>query len=67
MVEHERCGRFNYECFSLLITSDSILGETHFFNSKAKSGIKGNGFELIIVVDKVRRSCTKDVLITTTQ
>ncbi|WP_217587513.1 VOC family protein [Lentibacillus saliphilus] len=50
---NERCGRFNYDCFSLLITSESILDDQHYFNKKAKSPIKGNGFEFIIVVDEL--------------
>ncbi|WP_252502694.1 VOC family protein [Sporosarcina sp. Marseille-Q4943] len=59
---NERSGRFNYDCFSLLIASESILGDEHYFNSKAKSDVKGNGFELIIVVDeleKVYQRCLK--------
>lgn len=52
---NERCGRFNYDCFSLLITSESILGDEHYFNKKSKSNIKGNGFELIIVVDELEK------------
>ncbi|WP_026690486.1 VOC family protein [Alteribacter aurantiacus] len=47
---NERCGRFNYDCFSLLVTADSVLDEEHYFNRT--SGMeKGKGFELIIVVD----------------
>ena len=52
---NERCGRFNYDCFSLLITSESVLDEEHYFNKKAKSDSKGNGFELIIVVDELEK------------
>ncbi len=52
---NERSARFNYDCFSLLITSDTILDDNHFFKNKAKSDIKGNGFELIIVVDKLEK------------
>ncbi|WP_172370407.1 VOC family protein [Sporosarcina jiandibaonis] len=52
---NERSGRFNYDCFSLLITSESILGDEHYFNSKAISDVKGNGFELIIVVDELEK------------
>lgn len=51
----ERGARFNYDCFSLLLTSESVLGEKHYFNSKAKSDIKGNGFELIGVVDELEK------------
>ncbi|PLR80305.1 lactoylglutathione lyase [Bacillus canaveralius] len=56
----ERSGRFNYDCFSLLLTTDAVLGENHYFNNRAKSVVKGNGFELIIVVDsleEVYRRC----------
>ncbi|SER23873.1 VOC family protein [Piscibacillus halophilus] len=49
----KRGARFNYDCFSLLLTSESALGDKHYFNNKAKSDIKGNGFELIIVVDEL--------------
>lgn len=52
---NERSARFNYDCFSLLITSESILTDNHFFNGKAKSAVKGNGFEFIIVVDKLEK------------
>lgn len=52
---NKRCGRFNYDCFSLLITSESILEDEHYFNNKAKSNIKGNGFECIIVVDELEK------------
>src|SRR5690625_4683348 len=52
---NERCGRFNYDCFSLLITSESTLDDNHYFNNKAKSDVKGNGFELIIVVDELEK------------
>jgi lactoylglutathione lyase len=51
---NERCGRFNYDCFSLLITSESILADSHYFN-RGKSDIKGNRFELIIVVDELEK------------
>jgi lactoylglutathione lyase len=47
---NERCGRFNYGCFSLLVTSTSILGENHYFNRCGKSEVKGNGVEIIICV-----------------
>lgn len=50
---NERSGRFNYDCFSLLIASESILEDGHYFNSTAQSNVKGNGFELIIVVDEL--------------
>lgn len=50
---NERCGRFNYDCFSLLITAKTALEKDHYFFTKAKTDIKGNGFELIIVVDEL--------------
>ncbi|WP_404457664.1 hypothetical protein [Sutcliffiella horikoshii] len=40
---------------SLLITSDTVLNNNHYFNSKAKSEVKGNGFELIIVVEDLEK------------
>lgn len=49
----EGSARFNYDCFSLLITSDTTLNDGHYFKSSAKSEVKGNGFEFIIVVDKL--------------
>lgn len=52
---NERSARFNYDCFSLLLASESILMPGHYFNQKAKSHIKGNGFELIIVVDALEK------------
>lgn len=52
---NERCGRFNYDCFSLLITSEKTLDKDHFFKSSAKSDVKGNGFEFIIVVDELEK------------
>ncbi|WP_077617523.1 VOC family protein [Bacillus sinesaloumensis] len=52
---NERSARFNYDCFSLLLTSESILLHGHYFNQKAKSNVKGNGFELIIVVDALEK------------
>jgi lactoylglutathione lyase len=52
---NERSARFNYDCFSLLLTSDTMLVDNHYFNQKAKSLVKGNGFELIIVVDKLEK------------
>ncbi|KGX89726.1 lactoylglutathione lyase [Pontibacillus halophilus JSM 076056 = DSM 19796] len=51
----KRGARFNYDCFSLLLTSESALGDKHYFKNKAKSDIKGNGFELIIVVDELEK------------
>jgi|SRR5699024_4388501 len=51
--KNEKSARFNYDCFSLLITSDTILDSDHYFNNAAKSEVKGNGFELIIVVDRL--------------
>ncbi len=52
---NERSARFNYDSFSLLITSDTVLKNNHYFNSKAKSEVKGNGFELIIVVNELEK------------
>lgn len=49
----KRGARFNYDCFSLLLTAKEVLGDKHYFNNKAKSEIKGNGFEMIIVVDEL--------------
>lgn len=49
----KRGARFNYDCFSLLLTAEEVLGDKHYFNNKAKSEIKGNGFEMIIVVDEL--------------
>lgn len=51
---NERSGRFNYDCFSLLLASEKVLEEEHYFN-KAHSDVKGNGFELIIVVDELEK------------
>lgn len=50
---NERSARFNYDCFSLLLTSETILDDRHFFKKKGKSKVKGNGFEFIIVVDEL--------------
>ncbi|MDV2581391.1 VOC family protein [Alkalibacillus haloalkaliphilus] len=50
---NEQCLRFNYDCFSLLITSEAVLDDDHYFNNRAKSDVKGNGFELIVVVDRL--------------
>src|SRR5690606_12818576 len=52
---NERSARFIYDCFSLLIASETILDQQHYFNNKAQSNIKGNGFELIIVVDQLEK------------
>lgn len=52
---NERSARFNYNCFSLLITSETILDENHYFKSSAKSEVRGNGFELIIVVEELEK------------
>lgn len=52
---NEKCGRFNYDCFSLLITSESALNDQHYFKNKARSDIRGNGFEMIIVVDELEK------------
>lgn len=58
---NERCGRFNYDCFSLLVTSEKVLDEHHYFNQEGKSEKKGNGFELIIVVDSLEKVYEKCV------
>ncbi|MGD7043133.1 VOC family protein [Jeotgalibacillus proteolyticus] len=50
---NERSARFNYDCFSLLITSDTLLDHNHYFKRSAKNDKRGNGFELIIVVEKL--------------
>ncbi len=52
---NERCGRFNYDCFSLfiLLTAKTALEDDHYFHTRAKTEQKGNGFELIIVIDKL--------------
>ena len=41
--------RLNHDQFSLLLASDSTLNENHYFTIEKK----GNGFELIIVVDRI--------------
>lgn len=51
----KRGARFNYDCFSLLLTAESALEDNHYFNNKAKSDVKGNGFELIIVIDELEK------------
>jgi lactoylglutathione lyase len=59
---NERSGRFNYDCFSLLVTENHLLKPEHYFNTAAKSDVRGNGFELIIVVEDlsiVRNRCIK--------
>ncbi len=43
--------RFNHDQFSLLLASDSTLNENHHFYDRKER--KGNGFELIIVVDHI--------------
>ncbi|AUD21748.1 lactoylglutathione lyase [Bacillus sp. HBCD-sjtu] len=43
--------RFNHDQFSLLLASDSTLNENHYFYARKER--KGNGFELIIVVDRI--------------
>ncbi|MEI3612119.1 VOC family protein [Pseudogracilibacillus sp. SO30301A] len=63
---NDRCGRFNYDCFSLLLTAKTTLEDKHYFLTKAKTEQKGNGFELIIVVDKledVYERCQKNHII----
>ncbi|MED0952306.1 VOC family protein [Bacillus mobilis] len=43
--------RFNHDQFSLLLVSDSRLNENHYFYNRKE--MKGNGFELIIVVNRI--------------
>ncbi|PDZ52071.1 lactoylglutathione lyase [Bacillus sp. AFS094611] len=43
--------RFNHDQFSLLLVSDSRLNENHYFYNRKE--VKGNGFELIIVVNRI--------------
>ncbi|WP_240458523.1 VOC family protein [Bacillus tropicus] len=43
--------RFNHDQFSLLLASDSTLNENHYFYDRKER--KGNGFELIIVIDHI--------------
>ena len=43
--------RFNHDQFSLLLVNDSKLNENHYFYNRKE--MKGNGFELIIVVDRL--------------
>ncbi|MEI4713566.1 VOC family protein [Bacillus cereus] len=43
--------RFNHDHFSLLLVSDSRLNENHYFYDRKER--KGNGFELIIVIDHI--------------
>lgn len=50
---NERSARFNYDCFSLLLTSESILDDHHYFNRSVKGNVKGNGVEFIIVVEEL--------------
>ncbi|GGE77773.1 VOC family protein [Priestia taiwanensis] len=45
----EQFGRFNHDCFSLLIGLRSSLDETHYFNRHGK----GNGLEIIIAVSSL--------------
>ncbi|MEV5111035.1 VOC family protein [Bacillus sp. LBA3-1-1.1] len=47
----EHTVRFNHECFSLLLASDTKLNANHYFYNQKE--MKGNGFELIIVVDRI--------------
>lgn len=43
--------RFNHDQFSLLLVSDLRLNENHYFYNRKE--MKGNGFELIIVVNRI--------------
>ncbi|WP_019152562.1 VOC family protein [Robertmurraya massiliosenegalensis] len=52
---NERSGRFNYDCFSLLVTSVSVLDEKHYFSRNTEVNMKGKGVEFIIVVDELER------------
>lgn len=47
----EHTGRFNHDCFSLLLASDSTLNENDYFYNRKE--MKGNGFEQIIVVNRI--------------
>ncbi|MEW9108758.1 MAG: VOC family protein [Cytobacillus gottheilii] len=49
----ERSARFNYDCFSLLLTSETILADDHYFNKGVKGDMRGKGFEFIIVVEEL--------------
>ncbi|KGP90628.1 lactoylglutathione lyase [Pontibacillus chungwhensis BH030062] len=54
---NERAARFNYDCFSLLLTSEQILNkkekERTYFDQNGMAQGKGNGAEMIIVVDRL--------------
>ncbi|MGE6847613.1 VOC family protein [Bacillus cereus group sp. MYBK29-1] len=43
--------RFNHDQFSLLLANNSTLNENHYFYNRKER--KGNGFELIIVVNRI--------------
>ncbi|HHK5534835.1 TPA: VOC family protein [Bacillus mobilis] len=43
--------RFNHDQCSLLLVSDSTLNGNHYFYNRKE--MKGNGFELIIVVNRI--------------
>ncbi|EJQ54718.1 lactoylglutathione lyase [Bacillus wiedmannii] len=47
----EHAARFNHDQFSLLLANDYTLNENHYFYNRKE--MKGNGFELIIVVDRL--------------
>lgn len=42
---------FNHDLFSLLLANDSTLSENHYFYNRKE--MKGNGFELIIVFNRI--------------
>ncbi|GGD14796.1 VOC family protein [Pontibacillus salipaludis] len=54
---NERAARFNYDCFSLLLTSEQLLNnkekERAYFDQNGMAQGKGNGAEMIIVVDSL--------------
>ncbi|MCD5323299.1 VOC family protein [Pontibacillus sp. HN14] len=55
--KNERAARFNYDCFSLLLTSEEVLNkkqeERNYFSRNGMAHGKGNGAEMIIVVDRL--------------
>ncbi|WP_444684604.1 VOC family protein [Alkalicoccus luteus] len=48
---NDRCGRFNTEGFSLLVTSEEVLKKDHYFYRSNPTDDKGRGIEIIIVVE----------------
>lgn len=47
--------RFDAEDFSLLLSDQSILPETHYFSSEKWKQPKGTGVELVIVVPNIHQ------------